>query len=159
MTSYLLTLLGIIMLGVLIDIILPSGSTSKYISGIFAILVLFVMVSPVVNWIKGDYNLKDYFTSSDILINEKLLTSINNYKFNTLEADIEQELEDKGYNNVGIDIKFIQNADNVEITQVLVDLTNLVINQDCENINKYVYIRQVVQSKVAVTKEVIMFCE
>ena len=159
MVGYLLTLLGIIMLGVLIDVILPSGSISKYISGIFAIVILFVMISPVVNWIKGDYNLRDYFTSSDILINEKLLTSINNYKFNTLEAEIEQELKDKGYNNVGIDIKFIQNADNVEITQVLVDLTNLVINQNHENINKYVYIRQVVQSKVAVTKEVIVFCE
>lgn len=159
MTGYLLSLLGVIMLGVLIDVILPSGSTSKYISGIFAIVVMFVMISPVINWIKGDYKLSDYFTTSDIQINDKLLHSINNSKFSALESDIEQELSNNGYNNVKINIKFNQTADNVEITQVLVDLTNLVINTNSPNINRYVYIRQVIQGKMAVTKEVIVFCE
>lgn len=159
MTGYLLTLLGVILLGVLIDIILPSGSTSKYISGIFAIVVMFVMISPVINWVKGDYKLSDYFNTSDIQINDKLLHSINNSKFNALETDIEQELFNNGYSNIDIEIKFNQTADNVEITQVLVDLSNLVINQNMANINRYVYIRQVIQSKVAVTKEVIVFCE
>lgn len=159
MTGYLLSLLGIIMLGVLIDVILPNGSTSKYISGIFAIFVMFVMISPVLKFVNGDYNLTDHLTSSDIQINDKLLTSINNSKFNELERDMEKELADNGYYNVKIDIKFKQVAENVEITQVLVYLHDVVINENSSNINRYVYIRQLVQSKVAVTKEVIVFCE
>jgi len=159
MTGYLLSLLGIIMLGVLIDVILPSSSTSKYISGIFAIFVMFVMISPILKFANGDYNLTDYLTSSDIQINDKLLTSINNSKFNELERDIEKELADNGYYNVNIDIKFKQVAENVEITQVLVYLHDVVINENSSNINRYVYIRQLIQSKVAVTKEVIVFCE
>ena len=159
MSGYLLTLLGIVLLGVLIDVILPSGSTSKYISGIFAIFVMFVIISPVLNWIKNDYKISDYFTSTDIQLNQNLLYSINNSKIDALQTEIEQYLSDNGYEGVDIDIQFKIEADNVIITQVLVYLQNLVINDKSPNINKYVYIRQAVQAYVAVTEEVIVFCE
>ncbi len=157
MSGYLLALLGVVMLGVVIDVIIPSGSISKYISGIFAIVVMFVMINPILKFVKSDYTLSDYFTSVDIELNSKLLYNINNNKFNALEKELEKELEDNGYNNVEIDIQFKLVEENVEITQVLVDLTNLVINQNMANINRYVYIRQVVTSKVAVSEEVVVF--
>ena len=159
MGGYLLSILGVVILGVVIDVILPSGSTSKYISGIFAIVVMFVIISPVLTWVKNGYSIKDYFTLQDISLDEKLLYNINNAKFNELEKEIEQELSDNGYTNVKVDIQFSTDATNVKISQFLVDLSNLVINENCVNINKYVYIRQVVLSKLNITKEVIVFCE
>ena len=159
MGGYLLSILGVVILGVVIDVILPSGSTSKYISGIFAIVVMFVIISPVLTWVKSGYSIKDYFTLQDISLDEKLLYNINNAKFNELEKEIEQELSNNGYANVKVDIQFSTDATNVKISQVLVDLSNLVINENCVNINKYVYIRQVVLSKLNITKEVIVFCE
>lgn len=159
MSGYLLALLGVILLGVLVDIIIPSGSTSKYISGIFAIFVMFVMISPVLTWIKNDYKISEYFTNTDIELNDKLLYNINNSKLNALELEIQQQLQDNGYNNVIVDIQFELVADNVEITQVLIDITNLVINPNSTNINRYVYIRQVVMSHIAITEEVIVFSE
>ena len=157
MSEYLLTLLGIILLSVLIDIILPSGSISKYISGIFAIVVMFVMINPIIKFVKRDYNINDFFSKSDITLNQNLLYSINDNKFNALEKQIVSQLHDNGYNNIQIDIRFNIDADNVEITQVLVDLSNLVINENSANINKYVYIRQVVTSNLAVAEEVVVF--
>ena len=77
MGGYLLSILGVVMLGVVIDVILPSGSISKYISGIFAIIVMFVIISPVITWVKSGYNIKDYFTLQDISLDEKLLYNIN----------------------------------------------------------------------------------
>ena len=159
MNSYLLTLLGVIILGVLIDVILPSGSTSKYISGIFAIFVLFIIISPVLTWIKSDYKLNDYFTTTDIQLNDKLLNNIYQSKLNALANDIAQQLNDNGYAGVQISILFDLEQNDVKITQVLADLKNLVINPNLANINKYVYIRQAIQSKIAVTEEVITFCE
>ena len=159
MNGYLVTLLGVIVLGVLIDVILPSGSISKYISGIFAIFVLFVIISPIITFIKNDYKITDYFTNVDIELNEKLLYNMNETKLNALETSIQEELNADGYCNVIIDIQFELVEENVKITQVLVDLTNLVINNLNANINKYVYIRQVVQANVNVAKEVIVFCE
>ena len=159
MSGYLLALLGVVVLGVLIDVILPSGSTSKYISVTFAIFVMFVMISPVLTFIKSDYKLSNYFTNVDIELNQNLLYTINDNKFNAMEDTITKHLQNKGYNNVVIDIQFTLEADNVEITQVLVDLTNLVINTNSTNINRYVYIRQVVMQHIAVTEEVIVFSE
>ena len=158
-SGYILTLLGVILLGVLIDVILPSGSTSKYINGIFTIFVMFAIISPVITWVKTDYDISSYFTNVDIQLNDKLLYSITDSKLNTLEQQIQQQLKQDGYEDVIIDIQFKQVADNVEITQVLVDLTNLVINQSFDNINKYVYIRQAVMEHLAITEEVIVFCE
>ena len=159
MGGYLLSILGVVILGVVIDVILPSGSTSKYISGIFAIVVMFVIISPVLTWVKNGYSIKDDFTLQDISLDEKLLYNINNSKFTEMEKEIEQELSNNGYTNVKVDIQFTIDATNVKISQVLVDLSKLVINENCVNINKYVYIRQVVLSKLNITKEVIVFCE
>ena len=159
MNSYLLALLGVILLGVLIDVILPSGSTSKYIMGIFSIFVMFSIISPIVTWVKKDYNISDYFTSVDIQLNQQLLYNINNSKLQALETDIEQSLYANGYEGVEIDIQFSVVADDVEIKQVLADISNLVINNKSANINKYVYIRQAIMKHLAVSEEVIVFCE
>ncbi len=159
MSGYLLTLLGVIMLGVLINVIIPSGSTNKYISGIFSIFVMCVMISPVLKWINNDYEFSNYFTSSDIQINEQLLNNVTYNKLEALSQDIEKELSDNGYTGVNINIQFKLEAENVIITQVLVDLSNLVINANSTNINKYVYIRQVVLSKLAISEEVVVFSE
>ena len=159
MSGYLLTLLGVILLGVIVDIVLPSGSTSKYISGIFAIFVMFVIISPVLNWVRSDYKLSNYFTDNEIQLDQKLLYSINSSKLSAIQQSIEQQLSDNGYSGVEIDIQFEMVDDNVKITQVLANINKLVINSPAVNINKYVYIRQVVQQHVAVTEEVIVFCE
>lgn len=147
------------MLGVIIDVIIPTGTTSKYISGIFAIFVLFVMVNPIITFLKSDYKLSDYFNNIEIELNHNLLHSFTTSKFDAIESEIEQQLLEQGYSNVDLDIKFTIYADNVEIKQVLVDLTNLVINTNSENINKYVHIRQVVMENILVGEEVIEFCE
>lgn len=159
MSSYLLSLLGVILLGVLVDAILPSGNISKYISGIFAIVVMFVIISPIITFIKSDHKVSDYLSTIELQLDNKLLYNINNSKLNALEKQIQEELKSKGYEGVEIDIKFEMVAEDVKITQVLVDLKNLVINQNLQNINKYVYIRQVVQAHIAVTEEVVEFCE
>lgn len=160
MSYYLLTLLGVILLGVLVDVILPSGSTAKYISGIFSIFVVFVIINPLLSFIKNGYNLRDYFSSEQIELDGQLLFSFNKSKIQAVEQDIEQELASNGHEGVDIQIQFeITLDEDVEITQVLADISNLVIKENSVNINKYVYIRQVVMSKVAVSEEVIVFCE
>lgn len=158
MSYYLLTLLGVILLGVLVEAILPSGSTAKYISGIFAIFVVFVIINPLLGFIKKGYNLRDYFSSEQIELDEQLLSNFNKSKLQALGTDIEQELASNGYEGVKIQMQFEVEQD-IRITQIVADISNLVINTNAESINKYVYIRQVIMSKVAVSEEVIVFYE
>ena len=114
---------------------------------------------PIVNWVKKDYKLTDYMTSSEIELNDKLLKNMYNLKIDALENDISIELEENGYSGVVIEIEYNVVADNVEIEKVLVDISNLVINNNNTNINKYIYIRKVIQSHIVVSEEVIEFCE
>lgn len=159
MSYYLLTLLGVILLGVLVDAILPSGSTSKYISGIFSIFVVFVIINPLLSFIKKGYNLRDYFSSEQIQLDEQLLANFNKSKLQALEQDIEAELVSNGYEGVNIRIEFEVQEGDIKITQILADISNLVIKANEENINRYVFIRQVIMSKVAVIEEAIVFSE
>ena len=159
MNGYILTLLGVILIEVIIQVVLPPGSTSKYISGMFALFVVFIIISPVVNWVKNDYKLSDYFVSSNINLDQKLLNTMYSSKIKAVDNDIKLELEQIGLYQVDIEIKYSVVADNIEINQVLVNLNNLVIKDFSKNINKYVFIRQVVMKHLSVTEEVIMFCE
>ena len=58
MNEWIMSIVGITALGVLMDILLPEGETSKYIKGIFALFTVFVIIYPLPKIINGnfDYN-------------------------------------------------------------------------------------------------------
>ncbi|MBQ8614967.1 MAG: stage III sporulation protein AF, partial [Clostridia bacterium] len=60
MTGYILSILGIVVAGVFIDIIVPSGSINKYIRGIYSIFVVAVLVSPIMKLLNktNDFTIK-----------------------------------------------------------------------------------------------------
>ncbi len=43
MSAWLLSIVGVVSLGVLIELLLPEGENSKYIKGIFSVIVIFVI--------------------------------------------------------------------------------------------------------------------
>ena len=47
MSGWLIGIVGVVSLGVLIEVLLPEGENSKYIRGIFSIIVIFVIISPL----------------------------------------------------------------------------------------------------------------
>lgn len=47
MKEWVLSIAGVIVFGVLLDVVLPQGKTAKYLKGIFAILVVYVIVAPL----------------------------------------------------------------------------------------------------------------
>lgn len=54
MAGWLMGIVGVVAVGVLLDILLPSGEINKYIKGIFGIVVVFVIVAPLPKLLKGD---------------------------------------------------------------------------------------------------------
>lgn len=54
MGGWLMGIVGVVAIGVLLDILLPSGEINKYIKGIFGIVVVFVIVAPLPKLLKGD---------------------------------------------------------------------------------------------------------
>lgn len=47
--AWIIGIVGVICLGVLLEIVLPEGQTGKYVKGAFSLLVIFVIVAPLPN--------------------------------------------------------------------------------------------------------------
>lgn len=65
--AWIISIVGVICLGVLLEIVLPEGKTAKYVKGAFSLLVIFVMISPLPALLKGEsaQNLADWLKVDD----------------------------------------------------------------------------------------------
>ncbi len=61
MNEWIMSIVGITALGVLMDILLPEGETSKYIKGIFALFTVFVIIYPLPKIINGNFDYNSLF--------------------------------------------------------------------------------------------------
>ena len=157
MSGYILSILGIILAGIFIDILVPTGSVSKYIKSIYSIFVVAVILSPVVKFLtkKDVYTLK----YEDYQINEKLMNFIYNGRADELKAKIEKRLDEEGFKNIDIKINYSSNNNEFQLNSIEVNLKNLVIQADKQHINKYEFISDVIKEFTNLTDEVILFYE
>ena len=55
MQGWIISVVCAIVLGVLIEIVLPNGKVAKYVKGTFALVVIFVIVAPLPKLLKGEW--------------------------------------------------------------------------------------------------------
>ena len=78
MQTYILSVVGMIIVAVISGIILPEGKMNSYVKSTVALFLFFVIVSPIIKFIKGDA------TFNDININLQ-----ENFLFDTTSSQIE----------------------------------------------------------------------
>lgn len=157
MQSYILSLLGIVLVSVLIEIILPSGQTAKYIKGIFSIFVVYVLINPIVVMLKSDFDISKYVQQGNMEVNEVLLKNIYQEQITAKSAYIEDVLQEAGYENTKVIIQYKIEQNNIVLEKIKINLDNLVITRPNQNINKYQHIRQVVAQSIEIREEDILF--
>lgn len=143
--SWLISIVGIVLIGVLVDIILPEGSMQKYIKSVFSIFVVFVMIYPIINIDinKIDFN-KFIYNDSSITLNDRYLDNFHKSYKKSLEELTEKQLETKGFLNVDVEISYIMLNNKFEIQKVILNAQNLVINNEVVHIDKYKEMKNVV---------------
>ena len=87
MSGYVISILGIVICGIIIDVIIPVGSISKYIKGIYSVFVVAVIISPVINLIANKNNVKLNYENFDF--DQELVLYIYEKRTNNLEMEIE----------------------------------------------------------------------
>lgn len=157
MSGYVLSIVGIIFAGVIVDVIIPAGSTAKYIKSIYAVFVVAVLILPIINFINNN---KGFVLEYDEYeVNEKLLNYIYSNRVETLEDNISNGLKSNGLENIDIEINYsIENEDLVMLA-CAINLKNLVINENFTHINKYDYIKKVVKDYIDLSDEEIIIYE
>jgi hypothetical protein len=157
MNGYVLSVLGITMAGIIIDIILPSGSINKYIKSIYSIFVVAVLLMPLINFLNNNNGFS--FKYNDIELQENLLNYINQKKVDALESNIEEHLFKEGYNSIDIEIHYSIQNNEIVYKNCNVNLKNLEISTDKQHINKYEFIKEVVKDYLNLSYEEIIFDE
>lgn len=157
MAGYILSILGIVVAGVFIDIIIPSGAISKYIKSIYAIFVLAVIVTPIIKFFNDNRGFDLQYQEYEI--NQNLINYIQTNKIEAMENNIILDLEDEGLSNIDIIINYSIDNNELSINSCTINLENLVISSDKQHINKYEIIKQIVRENTNLTDEEMIFYE
>lgn len=91
--SWLLALTGVVLLSVLVDILLPSGQTNKFIKGIFSILIIFVILTPLIRLKNDDFSFSGLFESGSIEVDETFIKNVKVRQFEQKENEIKDVLK------------------------------------------------------------------
>lgn len=138
MRGWIIAIVGVVVLGVLLEIILPDGEVTKYIRGIFSIIVVVVIVTPIAQILSGDkkfeFDIKGaqieyddnyirYFYQEQKLSDEnKLLSSLSSSKIVAEKVEIIVK-DDKSYKIKGVNLYFsvssIKNVDKGKTIQIV----------------------------------------
>ena len=157
MSGYVLSILGIVLLGVIIDVIVPSGNINKYIKSIFSIFVVAVIISPVVNFLSNKNGIKlDY---DNFEMDKQLIEYIFEKRAENEENKIETYLKDNGFDGIDINLIFSINNNELAYISCTINLKNLVISADKQHINKYEFIKKSVKDFTNLTDEEIVIDE
>ena len=57
--TWIISVVGVILLSVLTDVLLPEGQMNKYVKGIFSILLVFVIIAPIADFLNKDVKIED----------------------------------------------------------------------------------------------------
>lgn len=157
MTGYILSILGIVVAGIFIDIIVPSGKINKYIKSIYSIFVVAVILSPLITLLckKQDFVVK----YEDYQLNDGLINFIYEMRASSLETNLENALKEEGFSNIDIVLTFSSENNELKYNSCKINLKNLVIDKDKQHINKYEFIKKLVKKNTNLSDEEITIDE
>lgn len=134
MKEWILSIVGTIALGVLVDILLPEGKIAKYVKGAFSLLVVLVISSIVPIIANMDIQLD--IDNGDVFAVESADTSKSQMRF---EDKVQEELAMCGC-ECSVQIKWentLAVSASVYVTKSQIDGAKIVqITAECLNINK-----------------------
>lgn len=149
MTAWIVSIVGIVFLGVLVDVVAPNGKTNTIIKCVFGIFTLVVMISPVISLFKKDWNI-------DMDIEYSFLNQLRDEKVQDLEIEIGEYLSQ---NNipcvVEIEAEYVANCLNISNVKIYISAD--VLNNMDEHINKYKHITSMVKKVVEVDEEIVIY--
>lgn len=143
MTSWVINIVGMVFIGVILEVILPSGKTNSFIKSVFAIFLLYIIVLPLPKLFNKGIHLNN---TSATVIDLNYLININLTKVNKLEDDIVKELDKNGYKNVSVVINANIYGEVLIINKVYIDLYNMVLKDKDKHININNNIKNIVKT-------------
>ena len=121
-SSWIQGIIVAVIIGTIIEMILPEGNCKKYIKVVIGVYILFSIISPVITKVTGnEFRVSDIFDLDKYIekSSKSKQTSAKNNQQNqikqiyitNLKNDIKQKIEQKGYKATKIDIDVEDNSE------------------------------------------------
>ena len=121
MNAWLIGIVGIVVLGVGIELLLSDSPMSKFVRSIYAFFVLFVIVQPLPGLIRGLTNM-DFGT---VEVNHELAARINDQTAQALGTSAQGHLHTAGFQNVLVVVEHSRASTNFVIIKVHINASNV----------------------------------
>ena len=95
MSAWLLSIVGITVIGVLVELLLTDSPISKFVRSIYAFFILFVIVQPI----PGFFKTASSSVGGVFALDTGLMQEINRQTAAATQANAERALSDAGFNN------------------------------------------------------------
>lgn len=136
-SSWAQTIIFAVIIGVIIQMLIPDGKNKKYIKVVIGIYVLFSIISPVVGK-NVELDLEKYdldLESSNNKTEESTKNSINEMYNTNLKQDIINKIKNRGY---GCEKVELETKENYEINKILISGIYEIKEENIETVNKIV---------------------
>jgi hypothetical protein len=94
MTAWLLPIIGVVIVGVLVELVSGDTRMGKFVRSIYSFIILFVIVQPIPKLLNEKVN---FFENSAVAVNGELLEQINSGVTVAKQKQVENLLTDLGY--------------------------------------------------------------
>ena len=148
MSQWIVGVVGIISLGLLLEILIPEGQTSKYVKGAFSLLVIFVLISPLPKLLGGEYDFN--FDGVSYEIDTDYLTYATNQYTRTLEDDLEEILKEQGIQSTVEIVVKDGNVKDIDFVSVKIFLSGIDENEKNTHITRA---REIATKSLSVSKD------
>ena len=96
MATWVISLLGIVVITLVCDVILPEGQTTKYVKTVISLIVVCATIFPLAN-VFVDFNYNDLFTKSDtVALQNGYLSYVKEQKQLALGQSCNKKLAENG---------------------------------------------------------------
>lgn len=145
MSEWLISIVGVIALGVLLEIVIPEGQTTKYVRGAFSLLVIFVVAAPLPRLLKGE--IKFNFSPAELNIDDSFLTDEAIRLSDIASDDIEGYLLISGYTASAKILYEKGSVTKIDRIEIILTLSVLDINEANKHISK---VREMIADKTGI---------
>ena len=159
LSAWILSIAGICLLSVIIDLIIPTGKTNVNIKNIFSYAIILVVILPLPKLLKTNLNINNAFSESQFEIQDTYIYNVNQAKLDAWTNNINSDL-----NNIGVYGAVVSISANIFeremcVNAVYVDLYNVVISDQNKNINIKTEVVSVVLKYIHIEKDKVIFYE
>ncbi len=150
MKEWLLSIVGAVCLGVLLEIVMPEGQTTKYVRGAFSLLVIFVVVSPLPSFFKNGLKLE--IGEIAITTDGEYLSAVGEREEQERKLSIEKTLLENGY-EATVEVS-VEDGNPTKIVEIVVKIDESVLAN--ENENTYISsVQEIVAKSAGVSESVV----